>query len=126
MAVGTRIIEKLESEGFLGRNGRIARLGCDVAGRIDRLREKQPGAVGLSDGVGAMHAFVPFDGSHAVVSAVLRQAFDEGVFVFSAGAAPARVRLLPPVDVTPAELDEGFAAMERALDKVARDRAPGC
>lgn len=126
MAVGTRIIERLESEGFLGRNGRIAQLGSDIAGRIDRLRETRPGAVGVADGVGAMHAFVPFDGSHAVVSAVLRAAFDEGVFVFSAGASPARVRLLPPVNVTPVELDEGFAALERALDRVARNRARGC
>ncbi len=126
MAVGTRIIERLESEGFFGENGRIVRLGRDIASRIDALRARMPDAVGDSDGTGAMHAFVPFDGSAAAVQAVIRAAFAEGVFVFSAGASPARVRLLPPVNVTPDELDEGFAALGRALGRVAQARALPC
>ena len=37
MAVGARIVEKLEGEGWLGANGRIAALGAGVAQRFDAL-----------------------------------------------------------------------------------------
>lgn len=126
LAVGTRIIERLESEGFLGPDGRIVRLGKEVQRRIAALRTALPGAVGAADGVGAMHAFVPFDGTPATVSAVVRAAFAEGMLVFSAGASPGRIRLLPPVNVTEEELDAGFAALERALRRVAADRGDPC
>src|SRR5687767_15350152 len=57
LAVGARIIERLESEGYLGANGRIAVLGERVERRIDALRKRMPRAVGEHSGLGAMHAF---------------------------------------------------------------------
>jgi acetylornithine aminotransferase len=78
------------------------------------------------EGVGAMHAFVPFDGKPADVEAVLRAAWDEGLVVFSAGASPARVRLLLPVNTTDEELEAGFAMLEKALRRVADERSTTC
>ena len=63
LAVGARIVERLESEGYLGPEGRIALLGSRVERRLDGLRRRLPRAVGPRSGMGAMQAFVPFDGS---------------------------------------------------------------
>jgi 4-aminobutyrate aminotransferase-like enzyme len=126
MAVGARMIERLEAEGFLGPRGRIAKLGERVRRRLARLARALPGAVSDASGVGAMWAFTAFDGSGAAVDAVIRAALDEGLLLFSAGGGPTRVRLLLPVNTTDGELAEGFAKLERALARVAAERAAAC
>ena len=73
-----------------------------------------------------MQAFVPFDGSEAVVQAVIRAAFEEGLLVWSAGHAPGKIRLLLPVNVTDEELEAGFAMLEKALRRVGDERGLPC
>ena len=126
MAVGARIIERLEQGGHLGPEGGIARLGRRVKRRLARLARALPGSVSDASGIGAMWAFTAFDGSAASVDAVIRAALDEGLLVFSAGAQPSRVRLLLPVNTTDAELAEGFARLERALRRAAKGREASC
>ncbi|HME72612.1 MAG TPA: aminotransferase class III-fold pyridoxal phosphate-dependent enzyme [Myxococcota bacterium] len=126
MAVGARIIERLEAEGYLGRRGKLAALGRLVTRRFAALRRRLPVALSGHSGMGAMHAFVPFDGSRDVAMAVLRACFDEGLFAFSAGAGPTKVRWLLPVNVTDAELDTGFAILEKALRRVAHEWGLPC
>jgi acetylornithine/N-succinyldiaminopimelate aminotransferase len=126
MAVGARIIERLESEGYLGPEGRIALLGQRVEKRFETLRRRIPRAVAGRSGIGAMQAFVPFDGSPAVVSAVLAAAFEEGLLVWSAGAKPGKIRMLLPVNVTDEELEAGFSILEKALVRVGEARGLAC
>jgi 4-aminobutyrate aminotransferase-like enzyme len=126
MAVGARIIERLESEGYLGPDGRIALLGGRVERRFEALRRRLPRAASDLMGIGAMHSFVPFDGAPEIVSAVLAAAFEEGLLVWSAGARPGRVRLLLPVNVTDEELEAGFAMLEKALARVGEQRGLPC
>jgi 4-aminobutyrate aminotransferase-like enzyme len=126
MAVGARILERLEREGYLGAEGRIALLGRRVERRFDALARRLPRAVGRRSGLGAMQAFVPFDGSEAVVQAVLRAAFEEGLLVWSAGHAPAKIRLLLPVNLSDEELESGFAILEKALRRVGEERGLPC
>ena len=73
-----------------------------------------------------MHAFVPFDGSPEVVSAVLKAAFEEGLLVFSAGARPTRVRLLLPVNTSDEELEAAFTILEKALTRVGEEHGLPC
>ncbi len=126
MAVGARIIERLESEGYLGPEGRIALLGRRVERRFESLRRRLPRAVSGLTGVGAMQAFVPFDGSPEVVSAVLAAAFEEGLLVWSAGAKPGKIRMLLPVNVSDEELEAGFSILEKALARVGEQRGLAC
>jgi acetylornithine aminotransferase len=126
LAVGARIIERLESEGYLGAEGRIAVLGERVAKRFEALRRRLPRAVGAHSGLGAMHAFVPFDGAGDVVQAIVEAAFEEGVFVWSAGANPAKIRMLLPVNTTDEELETGFTMLEKALRRVGEARGLPC
>jgi 4-aminobutyrate aminotransferase-like enzyme len=126
MAVGARIIERLERGGFLGAEGRVAKLGRRVKHRLAKLARALPAAVSDVSGVGAMWAYTAFDGSAAAVDAVIRAALDEGLLLFSAGAQPTRVRLLLPVNTSDAELARGFEALERALRRVAAEREATC
>ena len=126
MAVGARIIERLESEGYLGPDGRIAVLGRRVERRFEALRKRMPRAVGQHSGIGAMQGFVAFDGSAQLASAVLKAAYEEGLLAFTAGSNPTRIRMLLPVNTTDEELETGFTIFEKALRRVAEDRGIAC
>jgi 4-aminobutyrate aminotransferase-like enzyme len=126
MAVGARILERLETEGYLGPEGRIAVLERRVERRFEALAKRMPRAVGPRSGLGAMQAFAPFDGSEAAVNAVVRAAEGEGLLVWSAGHAPAKVRLLLPLNVSDEELEAGFAMLEKALRRVGEERGLPC
>jgi 4-aminobutyrate aminotransferase-like enzyme len=126
MAVGARIIERLESEGYLGPDGRVALLGQRFERRLEALRKRCPRAVSARSGIGAMQAFVPFDGSAELVRAVVLAAFEEGLLVFSAGSDPAKIRLLLPVNTTDEELESGLGVLEKALRRVAEERGLPC
>ena len=126
MAVGARIVERLEEEGYLGPDGRITVLERRVEKRFRALRRRAPRAVGPRSGIGAMHAFVPFDGSAELAGAVLRAAFEEGLLLWTCGAGPTKLRMLLPVNVTDEELESGFAILEKALRRVAEERGLPC
>jgi 4-aminobutyrate aminotransferase-like enzyme len=126
MAVGARIVERLEGEGYLGPEGRIAVLGRRVERRFEALARRLPRAVGRRSGIGAMQAFVPFDGSEELAGAVVRAAFEDGLLVWTAGAEPAKVRMLLPLNVTDEELEAGFAILEKALRRVGEERGLPC
>jgi 4-aminobutyrate aminotransferase/(S)-3-amino-2-methylpropionate transaminase len=126
MAVGARIIERLETEGYLGPDGRVALLGRRVERRLASLRKRLPKAVGERSGTGAMQAFVAFDGSTEIVSAIVRAAFEEGLMVFGTGANPSKIRMLLPVNTTDEELEAGFSMLEKAMRRVAEERDLAC
>jgi 4-aminobutyrate aminotransferase-like enzyme len=126
MAVGARIIERLEEEGYLGPEGRIALLGRRVERRHGVLQRRAPKAVGPRSGIGAMQAFVALDGSAEVTSEVLRVAFQEGLMAFRAGANPTKLRMLLPVNVSDEELQSAFSILETALRRVAAQRGLPC
>jgi 4-aminobutyrate aminotransferase-like enzyme len=85
-----------------------------------------PRAIGARSGIGAIQAFVPFDGSAAVTSAILAAAFEEGLMAFSAGADPTKIRMLLPVNTTDEELEAGFTMLEKAMRRVAEERDLPC
>jgi 4-aminobutyrate aminotransferase-like enzyme len=126
MAVGARLIERLEEEGYLGPDGRVAVLGGRVKRRIESLRKRLPRAVGSHSGVGAMQAFVPFDGSKEVLAAVLKTAFEEGLLIWGAGSNPGKVRMLLPLNTTDEELEAAFTILEKALRRVGEEHGLAC
>ena len=126
LTVGARIIERLAGEGYLGANGRVAGIARRVAARFDALALRMPRAIGARSGIGAMQAFIPFDGAPATTNAIIKAAFEEGVLVFGAGKDPMKIRMLLPVNVTDEELDAGFAALENALQRVAKEKGLAC
>jgi len=126
LTVGARIIERLGSEGYLGANGRVAGIGRRVEARFAALAARMPRAIGARSGIGAMQAFIPFDGAPATTNAILKAAFDEGLLVFGAGKDPMKIRMLLPVNVSDEELDAGFVVLEKALRRVASEKGLAC
>jgi 4-aminobutyrate aminotransferase-like enzyme len=121
MAVGQRIIERMDEEGYLGLDGRVAVLGRRIEKRFESLEKRMPKAVGPRSGIGAMQAFVPFDGSPEVVKTILHAAFEEGLLLMSAGSNPTKIRMLPPVNTTDEELEACFTMLEKAMRRVAEE-----
>jgi 4-aminobutyrate aminotransferase-like enzyme len=126
LTVGARIIERLAGEGYLGPNGRVAGIGRRVEARFAALAARMPRAIGARSGIGAMQAFIPFDGAPATTNAILKAAFEEGLLVFGAGKDPMKIRMLLPVNVSDEELDAGFAVLEKALRRVANEKGLAC
>ncbi|MCP5070873.1 MAG: aminotransferase class III-fold pyridoxal phosphate-dependent enzyme [bacterium] len=126
LAVGARIIERLDDEGYLGPEGRVAVLARRVERRFELLGKRMPRAIGPRSGIGAMQAFVPWNGNPEVVGAVLRKCFEEGLLVFGAGRSPMKVRMLLPVNTTDEELELGFTILEKALAAVGEERGLPC
>jgi len=122
MALGARILERLESEGYAGSGGRIDRLEARLDTAFARLAIRLPGVVTRRSGGGAMQAFVPWSGEADTTNKIVEVALEEGVLLQTAGGAPTKIRMLPPLNVTDAELDDAFAALERALLRVAKLR----
>ena len=126
MAVGARMIERLEQEGYLGPEGRVAILARRFERRLEALRKRAPRAVGAHSGIGAMQAFVPFDGSAELANAVLQAAYQEGLMLLTAGSNPTKLRMLLPLNTTDEELEAGFTMLEKACRRVAEERELLC
>lgn len=126
MAVGARMIERLEEDGYFGPEGRVTLLARRFERRLDALRRRCPGAVGARSGIGAMQAFVAFDGSSELTMAVLHAAHEEGLLAFMAGNDPMKIRMLLPVNTTDEELEAGLSMLEKALQRVAEERGIPC
>lgn len=126
MSVGARIIERLEEEGYLGPEGRVAVLGSRIARRFESLQKRMPRAVGPVSGMGAMQAFTPFDGSAQIAGAIVQACFEEGLIVLTAGSSPTKIRLMPPVNATDEDLEACFAMLEKAMRRVGEENQLPC
>jgi 4-aminobutyrate aminotransferase-like enzyme len=122
MAVGARIIERLEAEGYLGPEGRVSCLAGRFERRYEALSKRARHAVGPRSGIGAMQAFVPFDGSRELAQEVLCAAFEEGLILSLCGAQPTKLRMFLPLNTTDEELEAAFSMLEKALFRVGGER----
>jgi len=122
MAMGARILERLESEGYLGPDGGISRLESRINAAFASLDARLPGVITARSGLGAMQAFVAWDGDAEITAKLVSICLDEGVLFQTAGSSPTKIRLLPPLCLTEVELESAFASLERALRRVAASR----
>src|SRR5262249_38603073 len=89
LAIGRRIVDRLLADGFLGRQGRIARLGRLAQTSLGQLaQELGPRRISGLDGVGAMWALELAGADHAGVVRVLRRCFDAGLLLYYGGTGP--------------------------------------
>lgn len=115
MTAGLEIIEMLE-EGYLGSNGRIAKihekfiqgLGELNAGTCQNLARD-------AGGMGLMIAFTPFDGKKEQVEALIKKLFNNGLIAFSCGKDPVRIRFLVPAVIQDHEIDLALQIVEKSI-----------
>ena len=96
-------------------------LGREVRARLEALRARYPSEVVDVRGLGAMLA-IEFraepERPQSAAQRVVRAAFDEGLIVLTAGPKASALRILVPLTATAAELATGFAALDRACERV--------
>ncbi len=89
-------------------------LGTKLRGRLEDIASRRP-EIGEVRGLGPMLAFEFVEQSGDRAKAVLAAAFDRGLILLSCGLHGNVIRLLPPLTIPDADLDEGLAILEEAL-----------
>jgi 4-aminobutyrate aminotransferase-like enzyme len=115
-----KVVEMLENGGFLGKEGRIARLSARFGQNLEKLSQGScNGMLGEIRHIGGMVAFKPFGGSLQEIKATLLKLFDLGVVAFYCGHGPYLIRMLPPMGaMTEGDVDAVCGLIERALKEV--------
>ena len=121
LMVGRRIIERLLTENFFGKNGKIATIEKYAKSGLQGLNKRlKKGSINQIEGIGCMIAFTPNNGEQKVVDDLIHRAFENGLILWKAGHRPPyKIRLLLPGG---ALTEDGFkAGMEilgRSIEEV--------
>jgi len=89
-------------------------LGGMLRGRLDDIASRHP-EIGEVRGLGSMLAFEFTERTPDRAKAVVDAAFERGLVLLSCGLYGNVIRLLPPLNIAPDELDEGLAILEESL-----------
>src|SRR5919109_3240973 len=117
-AAALAVLDKIEAERLLERSRAV---GETIGARLTSMQERF-GAIGDVRGRGAMRAIElvadrgtkdPLDAE--AMGAIGRGALERGVIVLTAGTYGNVVRLLPPITIEEALLDEGLDLLEEAV-----------
>ncbi len=116
-AAALAVLDVLEEEGLVAR---AAQIGAKASARLNELRARHPG-IGDVRGKGAMVAmeFVLEDGytpDTASVAKIVAFARDAGLILLPTGSYGNVIRLLPPINLSDQELEEGLTIIERAVE----------
>jgi 4-aminobutyrate aminotransferase-like enzyme len=110
-AAACAVLDQLAEPGFRERADEIASL---LRTRLDELASRHE-AIGEVRGLGSMLAFEFAERSPDRAQAVVSAAFERGLVLLSCGLYGNVIRLLPPLNIAPDELDEGLAILEESL-----------
>jgi 4-aminobutyrate aminotransferase len=117
IAAGNAVLDVIESEGLCAR---AARVGQKMRARLDALAEELP-RIGEVRGLGAMLAFELVkdpktkEPDAELTAAILAHAEKRGLVLLSCGTAANVVRLLAPLTIPDAVLDEGLSILAAAV-----------
>ncbi len=117
-----RTVELLHEGGFLGKEGKIARLSARFASNLKALSEGEcKGKISEIRAIGGMIAFAPFAGTMDDIKPTLMKMFDLGVVAFYCGHGPYLIRMLPPLGaMEEADVDLVCSVIKQALLEVKR------
>ena len=89
-------------------------LGETLRARLVDIASRRP-EIGEVRGLGSMLAFEFAERTGDRATAVVDAAFERGLVLLSCGLYGNVIRLLPPLNIAPDELDEGLAILEESL-----------
>ena len=110
-AAALAVLEAVGEPEFLQE---ATRLGETIRARLETLAAKHD-AIGDVRGLGPMLAIELAEQAPDQAAAVVAAAFERGLLLLACGMYGNVLRLLPPLTISSAELDEGFALLEEAL-----------
>jgi 4-aminobutyrate aminotransferase/(S)-3-amino-2-methylpropionate transaminase len=109
-AAALAVLDVIEDEGLVERS---AAIGETIQAQMHAWQERWP-AIRDVRGLGSMLAIELPDAE--VASAVVQGAFQRGLLLLKAGVSGNAIRVLAPLVITDAELDEALGAWEQALE----------
>lgn len=114
LTAGLRILEELDSDEYMGSNGRVQKIHQAFVQMLNDLNQTTcKGQLKEAGGLGLMVAVTPLDGSKEKVGALLNKLYDNGLIAFNCGRGPFRLRFLLPVVMT----EDDVAVAKRIIEK---------
>jgi 4-aminobutyrate aminotransferase/(S)-3-amino-2-methylpropionate transaminase len=110
-AAAVAVLDAVSEPGFLAA---ASALGVAMRPRLDALATRHE-SIGEVRGLGPMLAFEFAQQTGDRASAVVAAAFERGLLLLACGLYGNVIRLLPPLTIGDAELDEGLRLLEEAL-----------
>ena len=120
LSAGLEVLEMISNEGYLGSEGKIAKIHKEFVGALNRLNETTcKGLLREAGGLGLMVAVTPLDGGKETVNKLLFELFKNGVVAFSCGHDPYRLRFLLPACLESKDIQVAAAAIEKSILELA-------
>jgi 4-aminobutyrate aminotransferase-like enzyme len=110
-AAAVAVLAIVADDDFLAR---ARDLGATIRARLDQIAAGRP-EIGEVRGLGPMLALEFVEQTPDRAKAVVAAAFDRGLVLLSCGLYGNVIRLLPPLTISDAEVDEGLAILEESL-----------
>jgi 4-aminobutyrate aminotransferase / (S)-3-amino-2-methylpropionate transaminase / 5-aminovalerate transaminase len=110
-AAALAVLDIVSDEGFLTQ---ARELGETLRARLEDLASRHDD-IGEVRGLGPMLAFEFEERTPDRAKAVVEAAFERGLVLLSCGLYGNVIRLLPPLTISPDELDEGLGILEESL-----------
>ena len=110
-AAALAVLDVVTEPEFLAR---ARELGVTLRARLDDIASRYA-EIGEVRGLGSMLAFEFAERTPDRAKAVVDAAFERGLILLSCGLYGNVIRLLPPLNIAPDELDEGLAILEESL-----------
>ncbi len=119
MSAGLEALTMITEEGYLGPNGKIAKIHSDFVGMLNRLNETTcKGQLRDAGGLGLMVAVTPLDGTKDAVTKLLFTLFKNGIIAFSCGRDPYRLRFLIPAIIESKDIETVGKILEQSIQEM--------
>jgi 4-aminobutyrate aminotransferase len=110
-AAAVAVLDIVADDDFLAR---ARDLGATIRARLEQIAAGRP-EIGEVRGLGPMLALELVEQTPDRAKAVVGAAFERGLVLLSCGLYGNVIRLLPPLTISDAEVDEGLAILEESL-----------
>lgn len=110
-AAGNRVLEILDE---MKSSGKLDETILYFKGKCEQIASKYPDLFIGETGLGLMRAFIAKNDE--IQKKLIDLAHDNGLLILRSGRG--RIRMLPPLTISKAEIDEGFARLEKAIGQL--------
>jgi 4-aminobutyrate aminotransferase-like enzyme len=119
LAAGIAALKMMQTEGYLGKDGKIQKIHEGFVAMLNRLNETTcKGQLREAGGMGLMVAATPLDGSKDKVNKLLQVLYKNGMIAFSCGRDPYRLRFLIPAILEQKDIDLAGKILEKSIQEM--------
>ena len=120
MSAGFEILQIMDSEGYMGPEGKVVQIHKKFIGMLNELNEGScKGLLQDAGGMGLMCAVTPLDGTRETMLKLAKVLFNNGVIAFGCGRGPFRHRFLLPAILQDNHISEVKGIIEKSVLEIA-------